>query len=143
MLEQKQIGNLTELYCMTAFCELGYKVSIPYGENTRYDFIADINNKLIRVQVKTCKERDNGNVISFPCRSTRVNSKGCYNRKYTKNEIDYFCTYYKGMCYLVPVGECSNGKKLRFNTPKNNRNTGVNYAKNYELPTQVRKIKEE
>lgn len=143
MLDQKQIGNLTELYCITAFCKLGYKVSIPYGENTRYDFIADVNNKLIRIQVKTCQEKDDGNIICFSCRSTKVNSKGCHSRKYTKNEIDYFCTYYKGKCYLVPVDECSNEKKLRFNIPKNNQSRGIVYAKDYELPTQVCKIKAE
>lgn len=31
-LTSKEKGNLTELQCLTAFYELGYKVSIPYGE---------------------------------------------------------------------------------------------------------------
>lgn len=143
MLDQKQVGNLTELRCITAFCELGYKVSIPYGENTRYDFIVDISNKLIRVQAKTCKEKDDGNVIFFPCRSSKTNSKGCLRRKYTKQEIDYFCTYHKGKCYLIPVSECSNEKNLRLKAPRNNQSMGVNYAEDYELLTQVRRIEEE
>lgn len=140
MLDPKQVGNLTELQCITSFYELGYKVSLPYGENARYDFIADIEGKLIRVQVKTCRISDDGSLISFPCRSTRVNSNGCYHRKYTENEIDYFCTYYSNVCYLVPVSECSNEKRLRFSKPKNNQQVGVNYAEDYELFTQVRKI---
>lgn len=41
-LTPKQKGNLTELKCISAFYELGYQCSIPYGENSRYDFIADI-----------------------------------------------------------------------------------------------------
>lgn len=133
MLEPKQKGNLTELQCITAFYELGYKVSLPYGENSRYDFIADINGKLIRVQVKTCKPSIDGSIISFPCRSTRVNSNGCYQRQYTNKEIDYFCTYYKNKCYLVPVSECSKGKKLRLSGAKNNQIKGVSYAEDYEL----------
>ena len=140
MLETKQIGNLTELQCITAFYELGYKVSLPYGENSRYDFIADINGKLIRVQVKTCKSSEDGSVISFPCRSSRVNSKGCYQRQYSRDEIDYFCTYYNHMCYMVPIDECSKEKKLRFSKPKNNQNGRINYAKEYELLSQVQKI---
>lgn len=140
MLESKQIGNLTELQCITSFYELGYKVSLPYGENSRYDFIVDINGILIRVQVKTCKVSEDGSTISFPCRSTRVNSNGCYHRKYTKNEIDYFCTYYNNTCYLIPVNECSNEKRLRFFESKNNQQRGINYAKEYELLPQVQKI---
>lgn len=133
MLEPKQKGNLTELQCITAFYELGYKVSLPYGENSRYDFIADINGKLIRIQVKTCKPSIDGSAISFPCRSTRVNSNGCYQRQYTSKEIDYFCTYYKNKCYLVPVSECSKEKKLRLSEAKNNQIKGVSYAEDYEL----------
>ena len=57
-LTSKQKGNLTELQCITAFYENGYAVSIPYGENSRYDFIADIYGKLIRIQVKTSSIKD-------------------------------------------------------------------------------------
>ena len=39
MVEKKQKGNLTELQCLTAFTELGYTVSIPYGDCAKYDFI--------------------------------------------------------------------------------------------------------
>ena len=53
MLETKLKGNLTEMECMTAFMELGYQVSIPFGEDSRYDFIADVNNRLYRIQCKT------------------------------------------------------------------------------------------
>ena len=70
MLENKQKGIITELECITAFNKLGYKVSIPYGEDSRYDFIADINGKLIRVQVKTSKYKDETkNAIIFSCRA--------------------------------------------------------------------------
>ena len=55
-MDKKQIGNLTELQCLTSFVSLGYNVSIPYGDNAKYDFIADIQGKLIRVQVKTASE---------------------------------------------------------------------------------------
>lgn len=90
-MEPKQKGNLTELQCITAFYSLGYQVSIPYGENSRYDFIADIKGKLIKVQVKSSKEVDQ-NSFQFSCRSCRTNSQTNIRRKYTKEEIDYFCT---------------------------------------------------
>ena len=94
-LQSKQKGNLTELQCITAFYELGYSVSIPYGENSRYDLIADIEGKLIKIQVKTSSIKNgNAEAIEFSCRSSRINSTGTINTRYTKSEIDYFATYW-------------------------------------------------
>ena len=139
-LKRKQKGNLTELKCISAFYELGYQCSIPYGENSRYDLIADIDGKLIRVQCKTSREVDEG-VIEFPCRSSRSNTQSNLQRRYTADEIDYFCTYWKGKCYLIPISECSVTKKLRFIPPKNGQKVGITYAKDYELQGQLEKLK--
>lgn len=138
----KQKGNLTELQCLASFVELGYNVSIPYGEDSKYDFIADINGILIKVQVKTSSLKNNTtDAIVFSCRSTHKNSNGASNIRYTKNEIDYFATYWKNKCYLVPVEETSTEKTLRFAPPKNNC-PNINYAKDYELEIQLSKFLE-
>jgi len=139
-LDSKQKGNLTELQSIVAFYELGYQVSIPYGENSRYDFIADINGKLIKVQCKTARKIDDG-VIEFSCRSCRSNTQSSIERRYTKNEIDFFCTYWDGQCYLIPIEETSTSKKLRFVAPKNGQKVGISYAKDYELSNQLERIK--
>ena len=139
-LSSKQKGNLTELQCITAFYELGYQISIPYGENSRYDFIADINGKLIKVQVKTSSTKDEGKSFEFSCRSTRVNAQGSLSRAYTAEEIDYFCTYFNNKCYLIPISECSRSKKLRLEPPASNQKVGINMAIDYELLSQLNKI---
>ena len=141
ILSPKQKGNLTELECITAFYKLGYQCSIPYGENSRYDFIADINGKLIRVQCKTSRKIEEG-VIEFACRSSRSNTQSNIQRRYTTDEIDYFCTYWDNHCYLVPVNECSATKKLRFIPPKNGQKVGITYAKDYEIQGQLEKLKD-
>ena len=139
-LSSKQKGNLTELQCLTAFYQLGYQCSIPYGENSRYDLIADIDGRLIRVQCKTSHEIEPG-VIEFPCRSTRSNTQSNLQRRYTEDEIDYFCTFWNGQCYLIPISECSVSKKLRFISPNNGQKVGITYAKDYELQGQLEKLK--
>ena len=122
-LSSKQKGNLTELQCLTSFYEQGCHVSLPYGENSRYDMIVDINGKLLKVQVKTASLRkEDENAIEFSCRSTRVNSQGTISNKYTPDEIDYFATFWKGVCYLIPVTECSVSKTLRFDIEVKVRN---------------------
>lgn len=139
MLETKQKGLVTELQCITYLYQLGHQVSIPYGENSRYDFIVDLDGQLLRVQCKSCVE-DEG-TITFRCASTRGNTQGTIRRKYTKEEIDYFCTFYNGQCYMIPVEECSIEKKLRFIPPKNGQVKGISFAKDYTAEVQFEKIK--
>ena len=140
-LTSKQKGNLTELQCLTAFIAEGCSVSIPYGDNSKYDFIADINGKLCRVQVKTASLKDD-NAIQFSCRSTHVNCAGVKNERYSSNDVDYFATYWDNKCYLIPISECSVTKTLRFVLPKNGQIKGVSFAKDYELAKQLLRLEE-
>lgn len=140
-MDVKCKGNLTELQCISKFYELGYSVSIPYGENSRYDFIADIDGILIRVQVKTSSTKDDGYSYMFSCRSSRSNGHRSINRKYDKSEIDYFATFIKDRCYLIPVEECSNSKTIRFNDTFNGQMKNLNYESNYRLDYQISLLK--
>ena len=141
-LTSKQKGNLTELQCLTAFYAEGCHVSLPYGENSRYDMIVDVNGILIKVQVKTSSlKSDNEDAIIFSCRSSYVNSTGTKNIRYTEKEIDYFATFWKGQCYLVPVSECSTEKTLRFAPPKSGQLKGITFASEYTIQKQLEKIR--
>ena len=140
-LTSKQKGNLTELQCLTAFMEQGCGVSIPYGDNSKYDFIADVNGKLLKIQVKTSSLKDDS-AIKFSCRTTHVNCTGVKNEKYSADEIDFFATYWDNQCYLIPVAECSAEKTLRFIPPKSGQLKGINFAKDYLLANQLQKVKE-
>lgn len=137
MIDTKLKGNLTELQCLAAFTEIGATVSIPFGEDSRYDFIADIHGKLLRIQCKTCHEVTEENTVVAIGFKTVRQSGNCANHwtrtPYTKEEIDYFATYYNGKCYLVPVEECSNEKRLRFVAPKNGQVRGINFADYFEI----------
>ena len=141
-LTSKQKGNLTELQCITAFYAEGCHVSLPYGENSRYDMIVDVDGILLRVQVKTSSLKDGSNdAINFSCRSSHVNSNGVKNVRYTAQEIDYFATFWDGQCYLVPVSECSTEKTLRFAPPKSGQIKGITFASEYVLHKQLKKIR--
>ena len=140
MLETKQKGLIVELECMTYLYKLGYQVSTPYGENSRYDLIADIEGKLIRIQCKSCVLSKDKSYISFRCVSMKKKAQKERKKKYTSDEIDYFATYYKNQCYLVPVNECSIEKKLRFYSPENGQKKGISFAEQYTAEMQIKKI---
>lgn len=140
VLNSKQKGNLTELLCIAAFVKLGITVSIPYGDCARYDFIADIDGKLYRIQCKTSTMLSDG-VYQFSCRSTTGNTVVNSHRSYDSSQIDFFATIIDNQCYLIPVQETgSKSKTLRF-TESKNPYIAVNYAQDYELETQLLKLK--
>ncbi|ADB59250.1 hypothetical protein Htur_0349 [Haloterrigena turkmenica DSM 5511] len=49
----KQTGDETEAQIIAALIEHGYSVSIPFGDNDRYDLVVDTEHGLRRVQCKT------------------------------------------------------------------------------------------
>ena len=129
-LNQKHYGSLTELQVMTYLYGLGYQISIPYGDNARYDFIIDINDKLYKIQVKSATFIEEG-VYKIPCVRMRVNSKQNVRKHYTGNEVDFFATMINGKCYFVPQSEVSDSKTLRFVPPENGQVKGITFAETY------------
>lgn len=120
-------GKVSELEILTLITKLGYSVSIPFGDKDKYDQIWDINGKLIKVQIKTSRWKNESKTgIIFNCYS--VSNKKKHN--YTKEEIDYFATFWEGKCYLVPVEECSSEKTLWF---EEKTNPSCCLAKDYEV----------
>lgn len=140
MKNSKQLGSLTEIQCISEIIKCGYDVSIPWGDNCRYDFIIDVNHKLYKVQCKTSSLVEEG-VYKFACSSVRMNSRGYYTTHYTLDEVDFFSTMINGQCYLIPLSESSTKeKRLRFVPPKNNQTKGITFATDYELPKQLSKL---
>ena len=138
MINTKILGNTTEMECMLECMKLGIQVSIPFGEDSRYDFIIDVNGKLYRIQSKHCSEivDNEGQVVAVKFKTVRQSGSNASTHtrtKYTKDEIDYFSTSYEGKCYLVPVEHCSILKLLRLTPPKNGQLKGVSFLKDYEL----------
>ena len=140
-MNTKNVGNITEVSCMLEFLRLGYNVLTPYGDCERYDFVADVNNKFYKIQVKTANtSRLEEGFVLIHCESTtRSNGKLVHN-KYSEDEIDFFATFYDGKCYLIPVNECSTMKRLRFTPPKNGQIKGITFAKDYELQEVIKTL---
>lgn len=130
MVDSSQKGLMTELQCELAFTKYGILLSKPISNDSRYDYIADINNHLYRIQCKAAAISSDSSYIQFGCHSTNIRNNSEYY--YTEDDIDYFYTEYNGQGYLVSVK--IGGKKnkiLRF-TAKQNHST-ILWAKDYTL----------
>lgn len=127
-------GKITESVILSKALQLGIIVSIPFGNQERYDQIWDINGKLLKIQIKTSHpRRAGGDAIEFNCYSS-VNGK---RYLYNKEQIDYFATIWENQVYLIPVEECSTEKVLWFN-PSSSR--CISLAKDYLLEERLNKI---
>ena len=138
-MDSKKKGNITELETMLAFMKLGYNVLTPYGDCERYDFVVDVNGRLLKMQSKTSHSEDDGASFRFNGRSNHRKEGKLVYHQYTSDEIDYFVTFFNDKCYVIPVDECGKDKKLRLLPPKNNQTRGINWAKDYELEEVAKK----
>lgn len=139
-INTKHRGALTELQVLTYLFGLGYQVSIPFGDNARYDLVLDIDNKLYKIQVKSASKTPNEGVYKIDCSRMRVNRGENVRKHYSSEEVDFFATMINEKCYLIPQSEVSDSKYLRFVPPKNGQTKGITFAVDYEAEVQINKI---
>jgi len=100
----KDVGDRTTLAVMLALREAGYAISVPFGENTRYDLVIDDGNGLSRVQCKTGRLRDGA--VRFPtCSTYGHHLRPSTARRDYIGEVDCFavhCPETDGV-YLIPI----------------------------------------
>lgn len=135
-------GDTTELQCILALQERGYYCSIPFSGSCRYDVVVDINNHLYRIQCKSSSisTREPGVIQFNTCRST-TNTKKTIRYSYSKEEIDYFYTYWEGNHFLIPVEETSQtSKSLRLKTPKQGIQSQMSIASDYLMDNIIKSI---
>ena len=140
MIENTQKkGTLTELHCILDLTELGIRTLKPIDESSKYDVVADLGKgKFIRIQCKTSTWATDTAVpeaafhISTSCQTT--NTKKTTRYKYSKDDIDYFYTYFKGQGYLVSIEEATGSTfRWRYEYPSTGQKQGIHIANEYKI----------
>ena len=111
MAPLKTKGDLAELKVATDLVERGYRIAIPFGEDSDFDLILCRGNKLARVQVKYTES--NRRFVTVRTRShSLTNGKVKRTKYYTAETIDWLAVYDKNTdrCYYVPAGELGAGR---------------------------------
>src|ERR1035437_8631705 len=101
-LTRKQRGEMAKA------AGLGFRVSKPWGESSRYDLIVDNGRKLLRVQVKSAHRADEFGGYTF-------HAHGNTTRAYRSSEIDFLAAYVVPVdtWYLFPVEEFRKYKSMK------------------------------
>ena len=145
----QMLGNTNELKCITAFMQLGFECSIPYGNGAKYDFIADNGEHLYKIQCKSSSYVNNHGIVKedafmFNTTCQTTNTKETIRYTYNSKDVDYFATCFKGKVYVVPVEECKTSKTLRLEPPTNGQ-TNYSKAEDYlinKVFTHTQKLKD-
>ena len=135
MEHPKDVGDRTPLAVMLALRDAGYAISVPFGENTRYDLIDD-GHRLLKVQCKTGRLR--GGVVVFrPSSSYAHHASPRQTRRDYQGEIDYFGVHCRdtGEVYLVPIAAVTTTwmASLRIEPSRNGQHRGVRLASKYAI----------
>lgn len=139
-----QRGDLSEIMVTIKLMRLGASVwKATYGHDHPFDLIAHFGGQLSRVQVKTCRDLDNG---SFVINGQRVVDRAG-GKQYpiiTVDDCDVIVAYHHetAQAYVVrPVGKTR--YQLRRTPPKNNQLIGIMYEQDYRLTSleQIRPAK--
>ena len=136
MEHSKDIGDRSALAIAIALQGIGHAVYLPFGENTRADFVIDDGTRLARVQCKTGRLRDG--VVQFKtCSSYAHHSNPASVARDYLGQIEYFAVFCPetGGIYLIPIEDIPLkwAGCLRVTEPRNGQKLRIRYAKDYEI----------
>lgn len=141
MLSSHFIGEITEQEVALEFLKLGILISKPLVQSSKYDFIADINHNLYKIQVKTGRIDEEKSYLEFATSTSHTNTKGTLNLSYSENDVDFFATMYNGQCYLIPYHLCGKrAQRIRFVPTKSGQTKGILFAKDYHLEDIIKTL---
>jgi len=114
----------------------GFAISVPFGENTRYDLLIDNGSRVTRVQCKTGRLRK-GAVVFRTCSSYAHHPNPKVVRRDYAGQIDEFAVFCPelGTVYLVPLEDVSTRAcaQLRVDPPRNSQYRRIRLAAQYEI----------
>ena len=132
----KDTGDETEASVIHELIANGYSVSIPFGDNDKYDLIVDDGETLHRVQCKTAWQNKES-TIRFNTHS-QTTADGDYHEETYQAEIDAFAIRYPATekLYWVDIAEATEQKmELRFEASIDH--PSINWASNYEFTGEL------
>lgn len=131
-MEPHRKGDLTESIVITELKKRDIGVSIPFGNNERYDVIVESDTgELYSAQIKSGWVTDG--VIKFHAKTQHTNSQGNTYKPY-EGDVDLFLVYCEETdgLYLVWEDEFNSSLWLRVEEPEMHHRT-INWAEDFEF----------
>ena len=104
-MDTKLKSDIAESAVVIELLIRGFNVLRPVGDRLAYDLAADLNGKLIRIQVKHAwfDERDQAHIVDV--RRTKTNRRRMLRKKYSNEDFDFAVIYLgdKRVFYVIPA----------------------------------------
>lgn len=131
-MNPKEVGEKTEAAILNHLIQKSIPVSIPWGNNQRYDMVIEIDGELLKAQCKTGTYKKG--VVSFSTSS----KAGGKERKDYSGQIDCFLVYCEQLntYYKVNIIDApnKNAMSLRIDPLKKfGPKSTIKWAKDYEV----------
>lgn len=132
MKHSKQKGNLGFSSTVKELHKLGINVFSEIGDLSRIDIIAEIEDKLVKIQVKYAKEKNNTANLSL-----RKCGPNGYKYVYTEKDVDIFALYLpiSDKILFIPAKlACKNVNIFRVRTSPtdNNQSSNCHFVSEFE-----------
>lgn len=125
-------GDATEAAVIAELKQRNVPVSIPFGDNERYDIIIETpEGRPVRIQIKTAHYRDG--ILEIRGLSQHTNSEGNQYKRY-RGDVDYFIGYNNELenIYLLSEEMVRSRISLRVDEPEQIHGN-INWAEEYEF----------
>lgn len=130
----KSIGDIGQNCVIGHFARYGIGIAIPISDNYPFDFVAILNNKLFKVQVKSSSRCKSG-AISFDLQTNNFYDGD--TRGYTNQDCDILACYdlVHDKVYLLRPEDFTerSGINIRFELPLNNQKGDINWDKDFVI----------
>lgn len=131
-MSTKSQGECSEGKILARLLELGYAISLPFGNNQRYDMILDKDGKFTRAQCKTGRLVDGKVTFAVASKHWKTSVRHSY-----QGQIDVFLVYcpQTEKVYWVPIeitGRSSFNIRITEPISRSNRSR-IRWEKDYLL----------
>ena len=132
----KATGDETEARILHELISYGYSVSLPFGDNDKYDLVIDDAGDLYRIQCKTGWTTKTG-TMRFNTHSQTTRG-GSYHESTYEDEIDAFVVRYpvNETLYWIDIEQATSQKMdLRYSSAIDH--PAINWAVDFEFDGEI------
>lgn len=139
-MNSSQLGNIGEARVLSEFTKLGIPCYLPYGDGNMIDLIAQFNNKLNKIQIKTTASLNKNGAMEW--KVTRQEGFHGSRAQYSVKDIDYFAFYCleTDMVCLVPFNEDfpTSSISIRLDNYQGNKLSTMRFAKDFQIANFIK-----